>query len=343
MSANIAFIRMSYANIVLAAVFKRFGINEVSLGIPPTLYQDPMALVPMEEFLSWLAGINRLCGENYICKIADLLSLEHINVPGNWFLSAPDFAVSLRRTNYGLSSFQSGASYYVIQSGRIIKWCYSNRYAEGQQRSYDSFRVAMILLNTMRHHLGQSFTPHKIHLSGLDMSHLRLDQVFGCPVVYNTAQTEIWANNTVLLQTKQLQSAQDPILQMPLSLFEKYLDMPQPDDTPKVMYEIVNYCRFYGLPSISDVAEKVGLSKQQLQRRLQDKGFSFIHLRGYVLSNQAVKYMLEGKQIEEICQLLGYGNKQSFSKAFKTFRLCTPQQYLLRLNSQQTPQINLRG
>ncbi|WP_394202605.1 AraC family transcriptional regulator ligand-binding domain-containing protein [Shewanella waksmanii] len=331
MKSDIAFIRMCYIKVLLAPVFDRFAISAPDLGIPRALYADPMALVPMAECLSWFAKIQTLCGDDYICSIADKLSLAHMDVPGNWFLSAPDFAVSLRRINYGLSSFQSGSSYYVIQSGRIIKWCYSNRYAEGQQRNYDSFRVAMTLLNTMRHHLGDDFTPHKIHLSGPTLQHLQLEKVFGCPVVYNTGQTEIWADNTVLLQSRHTEWLDNPTLTMPLSLFEKYLNMPQPDDTPKILYELVNYCRYYGLPSIDDVAEKIGLSKQQLQRRLQAKGFSFIYLRGYVLSNQAVKYMLEGKQVEEISQLLGYGNKQSFSKAFKTFRLCTPQQYLTRL------------
>lgn len=112
------------------------------------------------------------------------------------------------------------------------------------------------------------------------MSHLQLEKLFNCPVVYNTKQTEIWADNTVLLQSKQMQGLHDPTLQMPLSLFEKYINMPQPDDVPKILYELVNFSRYYGLPSITDVAGKLGLSKQQLQRRLQEKGFSFIYLRG---------------------------------------------------------------
>ncbi|QLE87390.1 AraC family transcriptional regulator [Shewanella sp. Scap07] len=337
MKSDIAFIRMNYVNIVLSAAFEQFQLEPNDLGIPNALYKDPMALVPMGDYLAWLEQLSVQCGENYLGDIAQSLNLSEMNMPADWFMSAPDFAISLRRINYGITAFQSGASYYVIQSGRIIKWCYNTRYAKGLQRSYDSLRVALMLVNTMRHYLGVDFSPHKVHLSGPAMSHLQLEKLFNCPVVYNTKQTEIWADNTVLLQSKQMQGLHDPTLQMPLSLFEKYINMPQPDDVPKILYELVNFSRYYGLPSITDVAGKLGLSKQQLQRRLQEKGFSFIYLRGYVLSNQAVKYMLEGKQIEEISQLLGYGNKQSFTKAFKTFRLCTPQQYLQRLQGQQHP------
>lgn len=331
MKFNTSFIRVCYIKMIFRGVEEVFGLTSADLGIPQTLMKEPMTLIPFSEVSSWLSRLEQLSQDpSYMMKIAKYLHYSRLDIPGISFLSSTDLAMSVRRINYGISSFHSGASYYIIQSGKIIKWCYRNPYVFNQQKSHDSLRVAIMLSNALKHFLGDDYRPLQLYLSGPSVGQQEAESLFNCQVVWNAPQTEIWIDTSVLVQ--QPSSLQlDSTVSMPRSLFEQYLDMPQPHDTPKILFEMVNYARYYGLPKVDDVAALFNISRQQLQRRLQLHGFNFSNMSGYIISNQAIKYMLEGKNIEEITQLLGYANKQSFSKAFKRTRNCTPQQYLDRI------------
>ncbi len=111
---------------------------------------------------------------------------------------------------------------------------------------------------------------------------------------------------------------------------DELLNMPDPEDEVKVIYEILNYSRHYGLPTVENVSSLLGLSVQQFQRRLRNLGMNFTTVSGYVLSNIAVEMMRHGIKIDDIAQRLGYQNIASFNRMFKKHRGLTPNQYVQR-------------
>lgn len=328
-----SFIRVCYVRALLYGVQQQYGITPQQLNIPQALLAEPMALIPFTDVARWLETIaHESADDTFMLSIAEHLHLSDLALPNNWFLSAPDLAVAVRRINHGLASFQSGASYYVIQSGKLLKWCYSNPYVMGEARSHDALRVAITLVHVLRHFLGAQYSPLKLLLSGASLGHQKPLDYFGCQVSWSGSQVEIWLDIESLLQVNQWEGPRQSQTTVSLSQFGCYLDMPQPHDFPKVLYEMINYSRYYGLPKVDAIAALYGLSRQQLQRRLVQFGFNFNSLCGYILSNQAIKYMMEGKGVEEISDLLGYANTQSFSRAFKRLRRITPAQYIVHLN-----------
>ncbi|BAJ00168.1 AraC family transcriptional regulator [Shewanella violacea] len=332
MKFNTSFIRACYMGAVFTGVERVYGITTEELNIPQALMDEPMALIPFGQICIWLERLEQVTQDPaYMLKLAQHLDFSRLNVPGISFLATTDLAMSVRRINYGIASFQSGASYYIIQSGKIIKWCYRNPYAFNQHKTHDSLRVVIMLFNTLKHFLGDEYRPLQVHISGPKVGKQDAESLFNCPVIWNAPQTEIWIDTDALVQQSSVPLEESSTISMPRTVFEQYLDMPQPHDTPKVLFEMVNYARFYGLPTVDKVAALFNISRQQLQRRLLLHGFNFTSIRGYILSNQGIKYMLDGRSIEEITLLLGYANKQSFSKAFKRFRNCTPQEYLARI------------
>ncbi|MCG9731629.1 AraC family transcriptional regulator [Shewanella sp. Isolate13] len=341
MLLNTAFIRSCYVSPVLEGIEAHYGVTADDLGIPKLVLQDRMTLIPFTEVSKWFEQIERLTGEtDFMVKIQSHLTLANLEIPGNWFLSAPDLAMSFRRINHGICSFQSGASYYAQQSGKILKWCYSNAFVKGKARSHDSLRVAFTLFNAIKNYAGNDYSPRKVQLSGPPIQQKETEALFGCPVSWNAPQTELWLGiDSLLMFTDDYTYIPEPLTtSIPLSQLEKYLNMPQPTDQPKVLYEMVNYSRYYGLPSVDAVAALFGVSRQQLQRRLQKLGFTFTYLSGYILCNQAIKYMLEGMSVAEIATRLGYANSHSFSRSFTRFRRQTPTQYLnkLKLENKRT-------
>ncbi|MBW8185321.1 AraC family transcriptional regulator [Shewanella nanhaiensis] len=335
MKFNTSFIRVCYLKPVFDGMEQIFGIGYQDLHIPEALMQEPMALIPFTQVGHWLTQLAELSQDPcYMVKLSEYLHFNRLEISGIDPLATPDVAMSIRRINYGVVSLHSGASYYVSQSAKIMKWCYKNPYVFKQQKSLDSLRVAITLLNAQRHFLGKDYRPIRVQLSGSAIGHEQVSKLFGSPVVWNAAQTEIWFDIEEMVHSVIPAQEFNAPVTLPRSLFEKYLNMPQPHDAPKVLFEMINYSRFYGLPKVKAVAKLFNISEQQLQRRLQHLGLTFSTISNYILSNQAIKYMLDGKEVEEIASLLGYANQQSFSRAFKRLRRCTPQQYLDKLNQQ---------
>ncbi|MEC6830856.1 AraC family transcriptional regulator ligand-binding domain-containing protein [Photobacterium toruni] len=325
---NVAFIRTAFLKPLEIGLQKRYGISFAELGIPSQLLKEPMSLIPFNDYLQWLERIEELTQDSaYMIKIAADITFENIGPIGNWYVTCPDLALAFRRINYGVSCLQGGASYHGQQSGNIIKWVYHNSYAHGRAASFDSLKMAILFTQVTRNYMGDDYVPLKIELSGTEIVDSAIQQFFGCPITWQSPATKVWLNLSMLEHGNQrpLPIAK-PILVSNLQL-DDLLNMPQPLDLAKVMFEIINYSRYYGFPTLDFVAKKVGLSRQQLQRRLHDNGWTFTSMTNYILCNVAIKYMLSGMSIETIATLLSYNNVQSFSKAFKRNRGLTPAQY----------------
>ena len=347
MAFNVSFIRVCCVIPVLQGIERHYQITHSDLSIPDNLIKEPMTLIPFSEVAMWLNKIELLTGDSdYMLKIQNYLDISRFNMPNNWFLATPDLAITFRRINYAMACFHSGASYYGAQSNKIIKWCYRNDYLSTKAKSHDSLRVALTLLNTCKHFLGKDYQPKKVMLSGPSLGQLGVEQAFGCQVTWNAPLTEIWLDIDSLISSEESflssLSTTDQIKKnnsssISLNQLDSYLNMPQPHDTPKVLYELVNYIRFYGLPTVDSLADLCGFSRQQLQRRLQKNGFSFTELMRYILGSLSIKYMLEGKKVNEISALLGYASVRSFSKSFQRLHRQTPTQYIEKLH-QKSPQ-----
>lgn len=329
---NIAFIRTAFLKPLEVGLHKHYGINFTDLGIPAQLLNEPMSLIPFNDYLYWLEKIETLTADPaYMIKIAPDLIFENIGTIGNWYVTSPDLALAFRRINYGISCLQGGASYHGEQSGKIVKWVYHNSYAHGVGARFDSLKIAILFTQVTRNYMGDDYVPLKVELCGPENNDPAIQQFFGCPITWQAPATKVWLNISMLehgnLRPLPLTK---PLLVSNLQL-DDLLNMPQPQDTAKVMFEIINYSRYFGFPTLDFVAQKVGLSRQQLQRRLHDYGWTFTGTTNYILCNLAIKYMLSGISIETIATVLGYSNVQSFSKAFKRNRGLTPAQYQQQL------------
>ncbi|NRD72286.1 helix-turn-helix domain-containing protein [Shewanella sp. VB17] len=325
---NTSFIRVCYLKPLFDGMEHVFGISYRELHIPDALIQEPMALIPFSQVGQWLTQLADISQcPCYMVKLNQYLNFDLLGINGIDPLATPNLAMTIRKINYGIVSLHSGASYYVSQSAKIMKWCYKNPFLFTHQKSHDSLRVAIMLLNTLRHFLGNEYQPIRVHISGSAIGHQQVSDLFGCSVIWNAPQTEIWFDVDHMIQTIVQEKTFNATITMPRSQFEKYLNMPQPHDAPKILFEMINYSRFYNLPTVKGIAQLIGISEQKLQRHLQRQGFTFSSMCNYILSNQAIEYMLDGKEIVEIAKLLGYANHHSFSRAFKRLRKCTPQQY----------------
>jgi AraC-like DNA-binding protein len=82
------------------------------------------------------------------------------------------------------------------------------------------------------------------------------------------------------------------------------------------------------MPTMSEVAQELGMSARSLRRRLMAEGAVYKDLVDQILMREA-KRMLESPQvsIQETAYAIGFGTPASFHRAFKRWTGMTPKEY----------------
>ncbi|PMO71589.1 AraC family transcriptional regulator [Vibrio splendidus] len=309
-------------------------VNVEQLGIPKSVFNNPMILIPVGEVDKWYGLLEQQTGDSdIILKLADRVDIERLGPLSNWFFSGHDLASSIRRVNIGLHCLQSGAFLYGAQVGKLIKWCYDNPAYSETGKVHDSIRVAIFMMKILRRYLGDDFTPAAVSIAGYRDNTQLYQEYFGCNIQWGQPRTEIWIPSHLRLSINQSPSVGKMSLAMNFHDLDNYLNMPDAADEHKVTYEMINYSRHFGLPTLHKVSSLLGLSEQQFQRRLHKLGVNFSTIMGYALSNVAVELLLYSVPVEEVATRLGYTNVASFNRMFKKHRGLTPKQYVERLKN----------
>ena len=84
-------------------------------------------------------------------------------------------------------------------------------------------------------------------------------------------------------------------------------------------------------PTLQDVAEELGMSARTLQRRLTDAGITFQQIVEDTRRELASHYLKQGTvELNETAFLLGYGNANSFFRAFQLWEGTSPGEWRTR-------------
>lgn len=331
MSDKVHFIRA----LGLVGIYKlsrmHYGAKVAQLPLPNSVFSNTMNLIPTQEMCRWLISLEKATQDpDVMLKMTQAVDLDKIGSISHWFFSGHDLASTIRRINIGLHCLQSGAHLAGAQVGPLVKWTYSNPIVEPNAKVHDSVRVAVLMTKILRRYLGENYAPTRVMLSGKRNNSALYEEFFGCEVEWNHSRTEVWIKADLRLAPNQIPDNSRAPLAMSFSDLDDFLNMPDPNDQHKVVYEMVNYSCHFGLPTLARVSELLGLSEQQFQRRLQKLGLNFSTVMGYVLSNSAVDLMQHSVPLEEISKRLGYTNNASFDRMFKKHRGVTPKQYIER-------------
>jgi len=92
-----------------------------------------------------------------------------------------------------------------------------------------------------------------------------------------------------------------------------------------------------GVPMLSDVARRLGMSGRTLQRRLSDEGYSYQTLVDES-RRQLAKHLLQQTDFSlvDVAFMTGFSEQSAFTRAFKRWAGQTPRSF--RIDSQSNPQ-----
>lgn len=89
-----------------------------------------------------------------------------------------------------------------------------------------------------------------------------------------------------------------------------------------------------GIPLISDIASRLGMSGRSLQRRLSDRGYAYQDIVDEARRTLSERLLRTTEySLAEVAFLAGYSEQSTFSKAFKRWNGQTPRSYRLSVQS----------
>lgn len=89
-----------------------------------------------------------------------------------------------------------------------------------------------------------------------------------------------------------------------------------------------------GVPLISDIASRLGMSGRSLQRRLSDRGYAYQDIVDEARRTLSERLLRTTEySLAEVAFLAGYSEQSTFSKAFKRWNGQTPRSYRLAVQS----------
>lgn len=153
---------------------------------------------------------------------------------------------------------------------------------------------------------------------------------FGCPVHFGSQHDALLVSQSALLQPNRL--GDESISRF----FDRHLEteLAKLDDDASLDKRVrieISQALSEGVPKVSEIARRLGMSARTLQRRLSDHGRSF-----QVLVDEArrelAERLLEQTQysLAEVAFLTGFSEQSAFNRAFKRWAGQTPRSYRLR-------------
>ncbi|CAM4443349.1 AraC family transcriptional regulator [Vibrio agarivorans] len=326
---RVRFIRSFGAENLYLNCIKRYGLQGRQISIPNRAFENSMSLIPVSELTLMYRELEiQTQDSNYVLHSMADMPIDKAKIISRWILSAQDLISCVRRFNGGVSSIHSGAMLQGSQVGNILKWTYDVKGIPSDMRVHDSIRFAIFMVKLIREYLGAEYRPMRVQLCGMRKDTSLYSAFFGCDVEWSHHRTEVWLNNDHQIYQLNRPIKSSASLAMTYSDLDSLLDMPNPDEEIKTIAELIKYARYYGFPTIDRVAGFMGLSSQQLQRKLNSLGGNFTVLSNYVFSHYAAEQLVKGVSPQQISESIGYSSVASFNRMFKKHRGVTPREYV---------------
>ena len=118
------------------------------------------------------------------------------------------------------------------------------------------------------------------------------------------------------------------IYQVHTNMLDKLLSRIDRENLSFVISSKINEYLALGAPSQAQIAEQLGMSLRNLQRRLQEQGTCFKEILESTRKKAALEYIKQPHlSLSEVGYLVGFSSVANFNRAFKRWQNCTPGEY----------------
>ncbi len=174
---------------------------------------------------------------------------------------------------------------------------------------------------------GDAFAPASVHLTGPAVPTAEHKAHFGCPIHPGSDRDALEVGLDVLKRPNRLGDAGIA------AFFDDHLDhalgeIEDPGDLSRQVQDQISDALSEGVPTVTYVAGRLGMSGRTLQRRLAEAGLAYQNLAAGARQKLAEQLLRQTDYaLAEVAFMTGFSDQSTFTRAFKRWSGQTPASY----------------
>jgi len=304
-----------------------------SVGVDPDGGVDPKQMILDTDYYSLCERAARedAHASSFTVRVGASMRCDDYGAFGLAWKSAVDLRGSyMRAERYG-RVLTSVSTYEVRREGGRT---FMTLHRDGERRPglhLSNEQTIAAIAQISREVSQQPFSPQAVHFRHQAPGDVAgYEDYFGCPLVYNSDRDALEIGDDALQVPNKLGDATisrffDAHMESELAALADDVGLDQ-----RVRIQI-SQSLSEGVPTVSDVAGRLGLSGRTLQRRLADQGLAYQDLVDAARRALAERLLRETDYaLAEIAFLTGFSEQSAFTRAFKRWSGQTPRSYRLK-------------
>lgn len=304
------------------AIFNQVGINRSDIS-------SPINAINLKQYCTLFDVAARVTGNDNIgLEFGHNFAPKYLGAIGYAAISSPTLSAALRDMEKYFPAHQEQTSFGLIQDGDILWLSYCIHDPRIENRRQDAELSLGMFHNIFKTALGANWSPLEIRFEhdrpDGDQDH---ETYFGAPVRFGR-RTNAFAFRRHDIDAHM--PGQDPYL---FSMVAAFLEsrcklVDDLEDMATVVRTQIKLHLGDKLPTLSEIAEVLGLTDAAFHKRLKAQHLLFPDLLRATRRELALHYLHDPDMpLTEIAYNLGYSELSAFSRAFRNWTGMNPQKY----------------
>jgi AraC-like DNA-binding protein len=297
-------------------------------NIPAAVGTDPNALIAVDKVVAlWMHATALTRDEHLSMHVAEWTPEGSRSIMYFMFANALTVGDALRKVVTFYRSIGNTGQASIEEE----KDCLALRYDDvaGFPAPRQTREWALVLAYCgVRSATGVDFSPLRVELAYPPPPDTREhERIFRCPVHFQRDASRLWLRRE---DWERRTPHADPDLLRILEhrAHDMAQELPDIESIAGAVRGVLSLELECGVPSVHDVAKRLGLSSRSLQRRLAAEGISFSDIVERTREAAARRLLKEQNlALTEVAELLGFSDQSAFTRAFKTWSGTTPAEF----------------
>lgn len=297
-------------------------------GFNHDMLKDPYAYLSMKEYIGFMESAAELSGDPHIgARIGADVRAGDLGAIGIMLSLSRSIYVGLDRMTRSAAALQTGTKLTFLPDDENSLMTYQIEDHSIWPRRQDAEFSLVATVQVVRDNFSQRWSPYCVHFEHTapeDDKFLR--QYFGCPISYGQATNRLIMDRETLLD---MYRVEDTAL---VTLLEHHIDdliqtAPDHSTLSDAVRSIISSSLGLRAITVERMADTLGISPRNLQRRLAEESTSLRDLLDDTRRDRAITLLSDGKaSVGEIATALGYADGTAFWRAHKRWSNLTPRE-----------------
>ena len=303
-------------------IFGRVGIHRKDID-------DPINELNLIQYCNLFEVAAGVTGNDHIgLEFGQRFAPRQLGPIGYAAISSPTLSAALRNMEKYFAAHQEQTSFGLIQDSGILWLSYRIYDPRIENRRQDAELSLGMFCNIFKNALGPDWSPLEVRFE-----HDRPEQSRHHEACFNAPVKFGRRTNAIGFRRRDLDTRmpdQDPYL---FSIISSFLEsrsriIGNPEDFATIVRNQIKLHLGDRLPTLSEIAEVLGLNEASFQKQLRTHNLLFPDLLRAARQELALHYLNEPEMsLTEIAYNLGYSELSAFSRAFRSWTGMSPQRY----------------